>query len=153
MQKSMSDWTLRSPLQRSRGFSESKTGEFPSSSSHPLSRVSPTATVRLDSSATIFSSSNSGNLAEAMRLTSRDRSTSVGHSPAERGKMYALPKGCSGPSANSVPWWDRIQSEVMARPWNGQRDCVFPVPDEQKENWEQTRNVGKHLYIESESST
>jgi len=134
MQKSHSDLAFPRPSSRSRGYSESRMRDFASSSNHPFNRITPTKTTVqpqiLEPAATVVPSSSLGN-----RSSLRDRSPSVSR-VTELGKVDNLAASSSG---NPGFWWSLNRREVAARPWNNTGEA--DIPEEQKENWEQTRKV------------
>lgn len=151
MQKSKSDWTLLPNAMRPRGFSDSKVKDFPSSSSHSLSRVTSTTTVQpttLDPPATVLPSSSFANrVGDALRSSSRDRSLSVGRVVELGGKIGISAIDISASGSPGL-WWSPVRREATARPWNDKMESDRVIPDEQMENWEQTRKVGVHLSTE-----
>lgn len=65
----------------------------------------------------------------------RDRSLSVSQA-SELGRVDDLAASSSGSPGF---WWSLNRREATARPWNNAEEVE--IPEEQKENWEQTRKV------------
>lgn len=142
MQKSHSELVFPRPSARSRGYSESRMKDLASSSSHPLNRITSTMTIQpelLAPAATVMPSSSFGTRAgEAMRPSPRDRSASVSRI-TELVMVDDLP---ASPSGSPGIWWSLNRREVTARPWNDAGEAGNDtIPEEQKENWEQTRKT------------
>ncbi|KAJ3574855.1 hypothetical protein NP233_g1485 [Leucocoprinus birnbaumii] len=144
MQKSHSDLAFPRPVPRSRGYSESRMREFASVSKHSLSRLSPNPTLQpeaLAPAATVVPSSSYGSRVSdtlTRKSSLRNRSVSVSQ-VTELKRVEEIP---ASPSGGPGFWWSLNRREVTARPWNdgGEIDDSM-IPDEQKENWEQTRKT------------
>jgi len=69
------------------------------------------------------------------RPSLRDKSLSVSQ-VNEHGRVDDL---AASPSGSPGFWWSLNRREATARPWNNAEEA--DIPEEQKENWEQTRKV------------
>jgi len=127
MRKSHSDLAFPRHSSRSRGYSESRMRD-------PLGRITPTKTMAqpqiLEPAATVVPSSLLSH-----RPSLRDRSLSVSQ-VNEHGRVDDL---AASPSGSPGFWWSLNRREATARPWNNAEEA--DIPEEQKENWEQTRKV------------